>query len=102
MDSSKEYVGVIAQDLQQAIPEAVTKEAQGDFKDYLTINTTPVLWTIINAIKEMYHKVVGVEDQVSEMKREVASVKAESAAKDQKIKELEERLLKIEKALEEK
>lgn len=102
LDTSKEYVGVIAQNLQQAIPEAVTEEKNGELKGYLSINTTPVLWTIINAIKELYHKVVGVEDHVSEMKREVASVKAESAAKDEKIKQLEERLLKIENALEQK
>jgi hypothetical protein len=47
--SAPEYIGVVAQKLQQAVPEAVQTNSAG----YLTVNNDPVLWTAVNAIKEL-------------------------------------------------
>ncbi|MBY0383851.1 tail fiber domain-containing protein, partial [bacterium] len=100
-DTSKEYTGVLAQDVQKVIPEAVNQDKTG----FLSLNTTPIFWSMINAIKELYSKFMGQEVQLAAQGREIASVKAETAqkadkaemeaqlkAKDQKIKELEQKL----------
>ncbi len=43
-----EHVGFVAQDVQRVIPEAVTTNSSG----YLLVNNDPILWTMLNAIKE--------------------------------------------------
>jgi hypothetical protein len=50
--TDKEYSGLIAQEVQKVIPEAVS-ENQG----YLTLNSTPIIWTMLNSIKELSAKV---------------------------------------------
>lgn len=103
----------------QVIPEAVTKDAKSGF---LSLNTTPIFWSIVNAIKELYGKTLLYEYQLAQQDRSIASkadkeaihlniqqLEAENKAKDQKIKELEHRDIemrlridKIEKLLQEK
>jgi hypothetical protein len=43
-----EHIGVVAQDVQKVIPEAVTENSKG----YLLVNNDPIIWTMLNAIKE--------------------------------------------------
>jgi len=45
---TSEHVGVVAQDVQKVIPEAVTENSKG----YLLVNNDPIIWTMLNAIKE--------------------------------------------------
>jgi hypothetical protein len=89
-DPTKEYVGVTAQNLQQAIPEAVQEEKNG----YLTVNTSPVLWTLLNAIKDVYHRWFddsqAVHRDLSSTQADVAQLKAENAAKDRDISTLKQ------------
>ena len=47
--SDREYIGVIAQELQSAVPEAVTEDREG----YLSVNNDPVIWALVNAVKEL-------------------------------------------------
>jgi hypothetical protein len=49
LPSQPEYVGVVAQQVQRVIPEAVAKSDSG----YLTVNNDPIIWTMVNAIKEL-------------------------------------------------
>ena len=44
----QEHVGFVAQEVEKVIPEAVSKNSQG----YLLVNNDPILWTMLNAIKE--------------------------------------------------
>ena len=44
-----EYIGFSAQAVQQAIPEAVTSTDTG----YLQLNADPLLWAMVNAVKEL-------------------------------------------------
>ncbi|AZZ36691.1 hypothetical protein CIK05_07780 [Bdellovibrio sp. qaytius] len=95
-DSTKEYTGVLAQQVQTQIPEAVNVDKDG----YLSLNTTPIFWAMINAIKEVYTEVLGV-------KAENTQLKAQAEVQSRKIQSLEEenaavkaRLERIEKALE--
>ena len=48
LKSEGEHVGFSAQAVQKIIPEAVTSTQQG----YLLVNNDPILWTMLNAIKE--------------------------------------------------
>jgi hypothetical protein len=43
-----EHIGVVAQEIQKVIPEAVTENSKG----YLLVNNDPIIWTMLNAIKE--------------------------------------------------
>lgn len=63
-DSSKNHVGVVAQDLQKVIPDAVTRDSK---TDYLTVNTAPVFWASINAIQQLHQK-------IDDKDREIASL----------------------------
>ncbi|HKV35378.1 MAG TPA: tail fiber domain-containing protein [Pyrinomonadaceae bacterium] len=60
-----EHIGLAAQNVQQVIPEAVTANSQG----YLMVNNDPIIWTMLNAIKEQ-------QQQIQELKREVRRLRA--------------------------
>ena len=51
LPSEEEYIGIIAQEVQKVIPEAVDTDNKG----YLTLNNDPIFWTMLNAIKEQQH-----------------------------------------------
>jgi hypothetical protein len=61
LPSKPEYIGVVAQQLQQAVPAAV----QTNSAWYLTINNDPILWTTVNAVKELNQK---LETENADMK----------------------------------
>jgi hypothetical protein len=60
LQSELEQVGFGAQALQKVIPEAVTKNANG----YLMVNNDPILWTMLNAIKEQQKEIAELKGQV--------------------------------------
>ena len=62
-----EHVGFGAQEVQKVIPEAVSENSQG----YLMINNDPIIWTMLNAIKEQQKEIV-------ELKREIRKLRAAS------------------------
>ncbi|WP_374073330.1 tail fiber domain-containing protein [Bdellovibrio bacteriovorus] len=102
-DTSKEFVGVLAQDVQKVIPEAVTQDPKTGF---LSLNTTPIFWALVNAVKDLNKEVVELFNTTESHSRRLASVenenariKSENAAKDKEISELKARLEKIEKML---
>lgn len=63
--SSGEHIGFGAQAVQQVIPEAVTMTPSG----YLMVNSDPIIWTMLNAIKEQ-------QKEIQELKREVRRLRA--------------------------
>src|SRR5882672_5956929 len=62
-----ENIGFGAQSLQKIIPEAVTKNADG----YLMVKSDPILWTMLNAIKEQ-------QKEIADLKAEVQKLRAAS------------------------
>jgi hypothetical protein len=60
LKSEGEHVGFGAHALKQIIPEAVSSTDSG----YLTVNNDPIIWTMLNAIKEQ-------QKQIEELKTEV-------------------------------
>ncbi|HYR77302.1 MAG TPA: tail fiber domain-containing protein [Pyrinomonadaceae bacterium] len=67
LKSEGEHVGFSAQSLQKVIPEAVTKNGDG----YLMVNSDPILWTMLNAIKEQ-------QKEIADLKAEVQKLRAAS------------------------
>jgi hypothetical protein len=67
LKSIGEHIGFGAQELQKVIPEAVTSTESG----YLQVNNDPIIWTMLNAIKEQ-------QQQIEELKNEVKRLKAAS------------------------
>jgi hypothetical protein len=60
-----EQIGFGAQSLRKVIPEAVTQNANG----YLMVNNDPILWTMLNAIKEQQKQIVELKAQVQKLQR---------------------------------
>jgi len=69
LPSEPEYIGVVAQQFQQAVPNAVQTNNAG----YLTVNNDPVLWTTVNAVKELNEK---LEAENAELKQQLAKLTA--------------------------
>ena len=64
LSAEREEVGFGAQALQKVIPEAVTKNANG----YLMVNNDPILWTMLNAIKEQQKEIAELKGQVQKLR----------------------------------
>jgi hypothetical protein len=64
LQSTTENVGFGAQSLQKVVPEAVTKNSNG----YLMVNNDPILWTMLNAIKEQQKEIAELKQQVQKLK----------------------------------
>src|SRR5712692_10373846 len=64
LKSEGEHVGFGAQALQKIIPEAVTRNANG----YLMVNNDPILWTMLNAIKEQQKEIVELKAEVQKLR----------------------------------
>lgn len=73
-----EHVGLVAQEVQSVIPEAVTENSKG----YLLVNNDPIVWAMLNAIKEQ--------------QQEIASLRAELRKRAAKDTRLESRLAELE------
>jgi hypothetical protein len=59
LKSAGEHIGFSAQEVQKILPEAVTTNDAG----YLLVNNDPILWTMLNAIKEQ-------QQQLDQQRRE--------------------------------
>jgi hypothetical protein len=81
LPSDRTYIGLIAQDVQKTIPEAIERDSKGS--DYLYVNNDPIIWTMLNAIKEL--------------KVENDELKAENERQNTKNAQLESRIERLEK-----
>jgi hypothetical protein len=52
-----EHVGLVAEDVQKVIPEAVTENSKG----YLLVNNDPIIWAMLNAIREQQQQIKTAE-----------------------------------------
>jgi endosialidase-like protein len=59
-----ERIGFGAQAVQKVIPEAVTQNASG----YLMVNNDPIIWTMLNAIKEQQKEIVELKRQIRQLR----------------------------------
>ena len=61
--SEGDHIGFGASAVQKIIPEAVTRSQSG----YLMLNSDPILWTMLNAIKEQQKEIVELKGQVRKL-----------------------------------
>jgi endosialidase-like protein len=64
LQSEIENVGFGAQALQKVIPQAVSKNGNG----YLMVNNDPILWTMLNAIKEQQKEIEKLKGEVRQLR----------------------------------
>ena len=64
LKSEGEYIGFGAQSVQKVIPEAVTTNSAG----YLMVNNDPIIWTMLNAIKEQQQEIVELKRQIRQLR----------------------------------
>jgi hypothetical protein len=64
LQSETENVGFGAQSLQKVVPEAVTRNSNG----YLMVNNDPILWTMLNAIKEQQKEIEQLKGQIKQLR----------------------------------
>jgi hypothetical protein len=98
LPSEKEFVGIRAQDAQKVIPESVSVDDKG----YLHVTNDSIIWTAVNAIKELYQKFMGHELRLIQHEREIASLKSENLQLKKENAEFKLRMEKIEQALKSK
>jgi uncharacterized membrane protein len=72
LPSEQDYVGVVAQQVEQAVPEAVERTEDG----YLVVNNDPIMWTMFNAIKELNQKVDEKDARIKKQDAENEALKA--------------------------
>ena len=69
--SEGESVGFSAQAVQKVVPEAVSKNDRG----YLLVNNDPILWTMLNAIKEQQAQIAFQQKQLARQQRQIDGLK---------------------------
>jgi hypothetical protein len=77
LKSEGEHVGFSAQAVQKIIPEAVTSTGQG----YLLVNNDPILWTMLNAIKEQQAQILNLQQVNTELSARLRKVERASRKK---------------------
>jgi hypothetical protein len=82
LPSEPEYVGVVAQQVQSAVPEAVQQNNDG----YLVVNNDPIIWTMLNGIKELNQR-QKTEDRKKDA--EIQDLKRQNDSLTERLNELE-------------
>jgi hypothetical protein len=67
-----EHVGLVAQEVQKVIPEAVTENSKG----YLLVNNDPIIWAMLNAIKEQQAVIRKQQQQIARLSSQVKAIAA--------------------------
>ncbi len=62
--TGQQFVGLIAQNVQKFIPEAISEGKNG----YLSLNADPVLWAMLNAIKEQQAMIKSQTTEINDLK----------------------------------
>lgn len=85
--------GYIAQKVQKLFPDLVSTDKKG----YLSLAYSNLIPYLSGAIKSLYNKVMGIDQRVVKLEQENEKLKKELAARDLKMKEFENRLMKLER-----
>jgi hypothetical protein len=64
LPSRDEHIGFSAQEVQKVIPQAVTQSESG----FLMVNNDPIIWTMLNAIKEQQKEIVELKKQIRQLR----------------------------------
>ena len=85
----RKHTGVVAQELQKIIPNAVVEgPGNGKYKSLLYIDQSEILFTCVNAIKQLYSKIVRISTQVSDLSNRISKLENENKILKNQVKEL--------------
>jgi len=79
-----EHIGVVAQEVQKVIPEAVTENSKG----YLVVNNDPIIWSMVNAIKEQQRVIKQQQALLRAQAAAMRSLKAEVREARESVREV--------------
>ena len=59
LPTEQEFIGLLAQDVRRAVPEAVSTDSQG----FLQVNNDPIIWAMLNAILELEERIEACDER---------------------------------------
>lgn len=62
--SQREQIGIVAQAIEKIIPEAVSETDMHDIEDFKMVDHMPIMYTMLNAIKELKQQVADLKQQL--------------------------------------
>ncbi len=80
-----QHIGFVAQEVQKVIPEAVTQNSKG----YLLVNNDPILWTMLNAIKQQQKEIEDLRTALNKKSVREASLEAKVARLNSQVKSMQ-------------
>lgn len=93
------HVGVIAQQLQKIMPEAIVKDKDG----YLRVKKENIIYAVVNSVKELYQqvqdlviKVSGLEKRITELETQNKKLKEQNEAFEKRLEAIEKKQTEIE------
>lgn len=93
--TKKPHVGVIAQDLQEIFPDAVSTNEDG----YLTIRLTDMFYALVNSVKELNNYIEGIYAQIDVINSKITGLEQRKDNLKQQNKQLKEQLSVLDKRL---
>jgi len=88
----QEHIGFVAQDVEKVIPEAVSRNNRG----YLLVNNDPILWTMLNAIKQEQAEIEALTRAVHQKDAQIQKLTEQAQA----LQKLQHRMVVLEGRLE--
>jgi hypothetical protein len=71
LKSAGEAIGFSAQEVERVVPEAVSRNANG----FLQINNDPILWTMLNSVKEQQTQIEQQQKLIEQQQRQIEALK---------------------------
>jgi len=65
LPTGNQFIGLVAQEVQRVIPEAVSENEKG----YLMVDNDPIIWSMVNAIKELKAQNQELRQELETLKR---------------------------------
>ncbi|UCG47412.1 MAG: tail fiber domain-containing protein [Phycisphaerales bacterium] len=72
LPADEQFVGVIAQEVQKVIPDAVQTDENG----YLMVNNDPIIWATVNAVKELKAENEELRKQNQKLEQRLAALES--------------------------
>ncbi|MFO7826877.1 MAG: tail fiber domain-containing protein [Cyclobacterium sp.] len=72
LPTEKTHIGLVAQEVQKVIPEAVGEYEQG----YLSLSSDPVIFALLNAVKELDEDNDRLKEEIQAMREELEMIKS--------------------------